>query len=49
MKRTSAAITLGLRQNIAQFMLLVAVNAAVGGTLGQERTCLLYTSDAADE
>ncbi|BCT74290.1 MFS transporter [Sinomonas cyclohexanicum] len=34
------AISLGLRQNAAQFMLLVAVNALVGGTLGQERTVL---------
>ncbi|UVJ41280.1 MFS transporter [Arthrobacter sp. CJ23] len=33
-------ITLGLGQNLAQFMLLVAVNALVGGTLGQERTVL---------
>lgn len=33
-------VTLGLRQNLAQFMLLVAVNALVGGTLGQERTVL---------
>jgi MFS family permease len=33
-------ITLGLRQNLAQFMLLVAVNALVGGALGQERTVL---------
>jgi len=33
-------ITLGLRQNLAQFMLLVAVNALIGGTLGQERTVL---------
>lgn len=31
-------IRLGLRQNLAQFLLLVAVNALVGGTLGQERT-----------
>ena len=31
---------LGLRANLAQFMLLVAVNALVGGTLGQERTVL---------
>lgn len=37
---TTEAITLGLRQNLAQFMLLVAVNALVGGTLGQERTVL---------
>ncbi|MFD5278477.1 MFS transporter [Pseudarthrobacter sp. NPDC058362] len=34
------AAALGLRQNLAQFMLLVAVNAMVGGTLGQERTVL---------
>jgi MFS family permease len=31
---------LGLRQNAAQFTLLVAVNALVGGMLGQERTVL---------
>jgi MFS family permease len=36
----TAAPALGLRQNLAQFMLLVAVNALVGGTLGQERTVL---------
>ena len=36
----SAGAVLGLRQNLAQFMLLVAVNALVGGTLGQERTVL---------
>lgn len=34
------ATALGLRQNLAQFLLLVAVNAMVGGTLGQERTVL---------
>ena len=39
-RRRTAAIRLGLRQNLAQFMLLVAVNALVGGTLGQERTVL---------
>ncbi|MCB5294623.1 Fosmidomycin resistance protein [Arthrobacter sp. SO3] len=39
-RRTREAISLGLRQNLAQFMLLVAVNALVGGTLGQERTVL---------
>ncbi|WP_261375219.1 MFS transporter [Arthrobacter sp. KBS0702] len=40
------AIVLGLHQNLAQFMLLVAVNALVGGTLGQERTVLpLLASD----
>ena len=39
------ALTLGLRQNLAQFMLLVAVNALVGGTLGQERTVLPLLAD----
>jgi MFS family permease len=33
-------LELGLRQNAAQFTLLVAVNALVGGMLGQERTVL---------
>ncbi|MDR2983947.1 MAG: MFS transporter [Nocardiopsaceae bacterium] len=31
-------VRLGLRANLAQFALLVLVNALVGGTLGQERT-----------
>lgn len=31
---------LGLRENLAQFSLLVAVNALVGGMVGQERTVL---------
>lgn len=31
-------VALGLRQNAAQFALLVVVNALVGGMLGQERT-----------
>jgi MFS family permease len=34
------AVTLGLRANLAQFSLLVGVNALVGGMLGQERTVL---------
>jgi len=34
------AVTLGLRVNLAQFSLLVGVNALVGGMLGQERTVL---------
>ncbi len=34
------AIRLGLRENLAQFSLLVAVNALVGGMVGQERTVL---------
>ncbi|WP_299931625.1 MFS transporter [uncultured Nocardioides sp.] len=33
-------LELGLRQNAAQFTLLVVVNALVGGMLGQERTVL---------
>ncbi len=39
------AATLGLQQNLAQFILLVAVNALVGGTLGQERTVLPLLAD----
>jgi MFS family permease len=35
-----APVTLGLGANAAQFALLVAVNALVGGMLGQERTVL---------
>lgn len=38
--RPARATVLGLRQNLAQFTLLVVVNALVGGTLGQERTVL---------
>ena len=33
-------LRLGLQQNLAQFSLLVGVNALVGGMLGQERTVL---------
>jgi MFS family permease len=33
-------VRLGLRANLAQFALLVAVNALVGGMLGQERTVM---------
>jgi MFS family permease len=36
---------LGLRVNAAQFALLVAVNALVGGMLGQERTVLPLLAD----
>jgi MFS family permease len=35
-----APMRLGLRANAAQFTLLVAVNALVGGLLGSERTVL---------
>ena len=38
--KTASSLQLGLRQNAAQFSLLVAVNALVGGMLGQERTVL---------
>ncbi len=37
---TTRAPQLGLRANLAQFALLVAVNALVGGMLGQERIVL---------
>src|SRR5947208_3301919 len=36
---------LGLRANLAQFTLLVAVNALVGGMLGQERVVLPLLAD----
>ena len=38
--RPPDGIRLGLRENLAQFSLLVAVNALVGGMIGQERTIL---------
>ena len=37
---TSRPVRLGLRENLAQFSLLVGVNALVGGMIGQERTVL---------
>ncbi|MEQ7128068.1 MFS transporter [Actinopolymorpha sp. B11F2] len=40
MTTTRPTVQLGLRANLAQFSLLVAVNALVGGVLGQERTVL---------
>ena len=36
----AAPLRLGLRENLAQFALLVGVNALVGGMIGQERTVL---------
>jgi MFS family permease len=39
-ERDESVPRLGLRANAAQFTLLVAVNALVGGMLGQERTVL---------
>jgi MFS family permease len=38
-------VRLGLRANLGQFLLLVGVNALVGGTLGQERTVLPLLGD----
>ncbi len=35
-----SGVQLGLRENVAQFSLLVGVNALVGGMIGQERTVL---------
>ncbi len=35
-----ATVRLGLRENLSQFLLLVGVNALVGGMIGQERTVL---------
>jgi MFS family permease len=35
---TERPVRLGLRENLGQFSLLVAVNALVGGMIGQERT-----------
>jgi len=37
---SAAPIRLGLRENLSQFLLLVGVNALVGGMIGQERTVL---------
>lgn len=44
-EETLTAPRLGLRVNLAQFTLLVAVNALVGGMLGQERTVLPLLAD----
>jgi MFS family permease len=40
MTATDTPLRLGLRENLAQFSLLVGVNALVGGMIGQERTVL---------
>lgn len=39
-RAVTAPLRWGLRENLPQFLLLVAVNALVGATLGQERTVL---------
>ena len=38
--RVANGLQLGMRANLAQFSLLVAINALVGGMVGQERTVL---------
>ncbi|GAC1479775.1 MAG: MFS transporter [Acidimicrobiales bacterium] len=43
--RPAAPLRLGLRENAAQFALLVGVNALVGGMIGQERTVLPLLAD----
>jgi MFS family permease len=43
---TPTPILLGLRENLAQFLLLVGVNALVGGMIGQERTVLPLLAEA---
>ena len=41
----ATTVRLGLRANLAQFSLLVAINALVGGMLGQERIVLPLLAD----
>jgi MFS family permease len=43
--RNTTRIRLGMRENLAQFILLVAVNALVGGMVGQERTIVPLLAD----
>src|SRR5213593_2453026 len=43
--RDERPVRLGLQQNLAQFALLVGVNALVGGMIGQERTVLPLLAD----
>jgi MFS family permease len=45
MTTTTRPATLGLRANLAQFSLLIGVNALVGGMIGQERTVLPLLAD----
>jgi len=42
---TAAPLRLGLRANLPQILLLVVVNALVGGMIGQERTVLPLLAD----
>jgi len=43
--KAARPVQLGLRQNLAQFSLLVGINALVGGMIGQERTVLPLLAD----
>ena len=43
---SGTGVQLGLRENLAQFSLLVGVNALVGGMIGQERTVLPLLAEA---
>jgi MFS family permease len=45
--RSAAPVRLGLRENLPQFILLVGVNALVGGMVGQERTVLPLLAEEA--
>ncbi|MFA9432607.1 MFS transporter [Egicoccus sp. AB-alg2] len=46
MSRIDTPVRFGLRENLPQFVLLVAVNALVGGMIGQERTVLPLLAEA---
>ena len=46
-RAADAPLRLGLRENLAQFALLVGVNALVGGMIGQERTVLPLLAEQA--
>ncbi len=43
--KPAVPVRLGLRENLPQFILLVAINALVGGMIGQERTVLPLLAD----
>ena len=45
MQTGTAPVRLGLRENLPQFLLLVGINALVGGMIGQERTVLPLLAD----
>src|SRR6478672_1356420 len=45
MQARTRPVRLGLRENLPQFLLLVSINALVGGMIGQERTVLPLLAD----